>query len=589
MCGIFAYSGDRLDAQDIVITGLKQLEYRGYDSWGVACIPQEKNQTLLVEKHLGKIGAAESGDRRDSKTAIGHTRWATHGGVTLANCHPHLDIEAEIAVVHNGIIENADVLRKKLQSSGYVFLSDTDTEVSVYLLKEHMKTLGLVASARAAFAQLEGLNAFVVLHRPTQQLIAYRKGSPLAVTSSADGTFIASDAAALAEYSDKVLFLEDEEVLWCQKGKITLFAPHSTQEIAVRWEPLQYSVQDMEKGEYDHFLLKEIAEQPRVLQTLASNPSQIRNYAEELAESLVFVGCGSAYNAALLGSYFFAQHSHQRVQVFIGSEFEHWRDALSEDSFVTFVTQSGETIDLVEKAQYLKKTDKRFGVLVNRVGSTLERLSQHKLLLSAGPEQCVLATKSYMAMVAALYLLAQERVGNVAAGCKEVQAAAQAIPKLMQAGYTKKHLEPLIDMLCKQSHIHILGRGASYPLALEVALKIKEVTYIPTEGMAGGELKHGSIALIDEGAVCIVIILDEQEKQAILSNAQELKARGAFIIGVSPWADEVFDAFIPVPDCGELSVLPALVPLQLLAYRMALQLGNDPDKPRNLAKSVTVK
>jgi len=589
MCGIFAYSGDRLDAQETVITGLKQLEYRGYDSWGVACIPQENNQTLVVEKHLGKIGAAESGDRRESKTAIGHTRWATHGGVTLANCHPHLDSEAEIAVVHNGIIENADVLRKKLQSNGYVFLSETDTEVVVHLLKEHMKVSGLVEAARAAFAQLEGMNAFVILHRPTQELIAYRKGSPLAVSTSQDGTYIASDAAALGEYSDQVMFLEDEEVLWCHEGRVTLFAPHASQETPLRWEAVQFAQEEMEKGEYEHFLLKEVSEQPKVLQTVAANPSQIQNYATSLTQSLVFVGCGSAYNAALLGSYFFAQSAHEKVSVFIGSEFEHWRDALSEDTFVTFVTQSGETIDLVEQAQYIEKNHRKFGVLVNRVGSTLERLSRHKLLLSAGPEQCVLATKSYMAMVAALYMLAQERVGNNEGGCAQVRAAAQAIPALLQAEYIQKHLEPVIGRLCEQSHIIILGRGADYPLAIEAALKMKEVTYISTEGIAGGELKHGTIALVDEGAVCIVLALDAREKRSILSNAQELKARGAYIIGVSPWMDQVFDAFIPVPDCGELSVLPALVPLQLLAYRMAMQLGNDPDKPRNLAKSVTVK
>lgn len=588
MCGIFAYSGDRLDAQDIVITGLKQLEYRGYDSWGVAYLPTGQEQ-IRVEKHLGKIGTAKLADRQDTSTALGHTRWATHGGVTIANCHPHLDSHQEIALVHNGIIENADVLRKELQSKGYVFRSETDTEVAVHLLKDCIRSLDFVAAARLAFSQLDGLNAFVILYRPTQELIAYRKGSPLAVTNSVDGTFFASDAAALAEYSDKVLFLEDEEIYWCQKKKGTLFAPHSSQEVALRWEPLQYSSQDMEKGEYDHFLLKEISEQPRVLQTLATNLSQIRNYADELSDSLVFVGCGSAYNAALLGSYFFAQHSQKRVQAFIGSEFRHWRDVLGEDSFVTFVTQSGETIDLVEQAQYLKKANKQFGVLVNRVGSTLERLSQHKVLLSAGPEQCVLATKSYMAMVAALYLLAQERAGQLEAAGKQVQKAAEAIPGLLKTEYAAAHIHPLVKQLTQQSHLFILGRGLGYSLALEAALKIKEVTYIPTEGIAGGELKHGSIALIEESTVCIVLALEAANKQEILSNAQELKARGAYIVGVSPWMDSVFDGYIPVPDCGDLSVLPALVPLQLLAYSMALQLGNDPDKPRNLAKSVTVK
>jgi len=597
MCGIFGYIGQQNDGAEKVLHGLKQLEYRGYDSWGVAAVAASEGKDvvespqILIEKHVGKIGEATLGITNvASALAVGHTRWATHGGVTVANAHPHLDSQRKMAVVHNGIIENYQELKAELLTKGYHFQSETDSEVFTFLLEEELKTQPVLEAVQHVFKRLHGLNAFVILLPNLNRLITVRKGSPLALGKSADGLFVASDASAMALYADQVFYLNDHQIAVLETDHVSLFDLETLEQQPISWQKLQFIAEDLAKGEFPHYLMKEIHEQPRVLATIANELlAQIETFARHLQGRPLFVGCGTAFHAALSGVYFWQIIAKKAASAVAGSEFLYSRDVLSDQDFVTFISQSGETIDIVEHLPVLKERHIPFGAVVNRLGSTLERGSQHKVLLPAGAEQCVLATKSYTAMVAVLFLQAHEQAGTLQQGKAELLETVKELEPLLQPEYRTEHILPIADFLTKAEHVFLIGRGHSYPVALEAALKIKEVTYVHTEGFAGGELKHGVIALIEQGTPCIVFAPEGSEYEATISNALELKVRGAKIIGVSSKPSDAFDFFLPVDAVAQLSTITHAVVMQLVAYNMAIILGNDPDKPRNLAKSVTVK
>lgn len=595
MCGIFGYVGTQTDAASKTLQGLKQLEYRGYDSWGVAVADQsgtdQSGQRIVVEKHVGKIGDAQLTTADiTSSLAVGHTRWATHGGVTERNAHPHLSMKNRLAVVHNGIIENFAELKAELLQKGYQFRSETDSEVFVLLVEEELKSAPLVEAVQRVFLRLRGLNAFVLLSLDDQQLVVVRRGSPLALGKAKDGWYVASDASALGLYADQVYYLADNQVAVLEDTGAYLWDAETLQQLPLSWQPLEFQPQDLEKGNYPHFLIKEINEQPDVLQKVGSAlEKELISYAKQLSGQPYFVGCGSAYHAALSASYFWPLIVGQTASAIPGSEFRYQRDVLDHNQFVTFISQSGETIDIVEHLPKLTERQVPFGAIVNRVGSSLERGSTHKVLLPAGAEQCVLATKSYTAMVAVLFLLAHQATGSLETGKAQLRRTVTAIQTLLTPHYRTQSILPVAELLTRKDHLFVIGRGNSYPAALEANLKIKEVTYIHAEGFAGGELKHGVIALIEQGTPCLVFAPEGEEYEATISNALELKVRGAQIIGISSKPSAAFDLHIPVDDCGLLSVLAGAVAVQLVAYEMALLLGNDPDKPRNLAKSVTVK
>lgn len=588
MCGIFGYVGHGNDGAEKILNGLKTLEYRGYDSWGVAI---ERSSKILVEKHVGKIGEAQLKDTAwPTQLGLGHTRWATHGGVTVQNAHPHLSSDGKFAVVHNGIIENFQELKDQLVARGVVFTSETDTEVFIQLLTENTRSYPPAVAFQKTFSAIQGLNAFVVLSLVDHKLYAVRKGSPLVIGKGKDGYYLASDAAALARHASQVFFIEDQQLVELSDTICHVSDLQTGQQVIPNWQPHHFTKEELTKGSYAHFLLKEIHQQPTVLQAiLTSLDTQLTNYAKKLPNDDFFVGCGSAFHACLTASYFFPLIAKQLVRALPASEFTTTRELLTPDQFVTFVSQSGETIDVIEHLSFLKDKGVPFGALVNRLGSTLERTSTDKLLLPAGVEQAVLATKSYTAMVAVLFLLAHAKVGTLERGKKLLMETISAIQKVLVPSYEKEYLLPLATKLQSATQIFVIGRGNSYPVALEAALKLKEVTYIHTEGFAGGELKHGVIALITPDTPCIVFAPDDEESSAVLSNAQELKSRGAYIIGIGPHSKPVFDSFLPVETHGLLSAVSLAVPIQLLAYHLAVLRGNDPDKPRNLAKSVTVK
>jgi len=590
MCGIFAYTGSRNDAPEIVFKGLKQLEYRGYDSWGIAFVPKNAKRDFIIEKHVGKISFASLKNQENSSLAVGHTRWATHGGVTILNAHPHFDSKKEIAIVHNGIVENYQDLKKILLKKGYLFTSETDTEVVAHLIEDFLKKTDFKDAVHKAFLKLLGLNAFAVIHKKTNEIIIIRRGSPLALGFTKDGYYVASDVTAMAEYTNSVYFLDDNDMVVCTPTKARRYDVKNLKEKKIMWQRLSFLAQDLSKGKFKHFMLKEISEQPKMLSVLSNQLSlQIHKYTKNLKKESLFVGCGTAYHAALAGTYLFSLIAKKRTAAVIGSEFAYSLPFVDRNLFVSFISQSGETIDIIEHALVLKKRKIPFGTIVNRLGSTLERATDKKILLSAGPEQCVLATKSFTAKLGVLFLLAHELAGTKENGYKELKDAICKIPTILSPRFKNKYLKPLAKKLVKKEHIFVIGRGISYPIALEAALKIKEVTYIHTEGFTGGDLKHGIIALIEKDTPCIVFAPHDETYESIISNAMEVKSRGGFIIGISDKPNGVFDFYVPIENVGVCSMISNIIAIQLLAYRMALLLGNDPDKPRNLAKSVTVK
>jgi glutamine---fructose-6-phosphate transaminase (isomerizing) len=629
MCGIFGYVGTRTEGPQLVLEGLRKLEYRGYDSWGIAT----RHNGLLIEKHVGKIGQAST-SLPGGNAALGHTRWATHGGVSEANAHPHLDCQGRLAVIHNGIIENHDELRHELLAQGHVFVSQTDTEVVCHLLEQElrgdladaavpefagieagsptsedsdlsplalrggsgrMSAVGcerLVEALMKIFRRLEGLSAISVLDTQLECIAAAKNGSPLVLGHGRDGNFLASDSSALLEHTRRLTFLEDGQAALLTADGVAVYdvASGRRQAKALVWD-ITWQEEQASLDGHPHYMVKEIHEQPAVLRRLAAERAAA---AQKLADAMAvastvhFVGCGSAAHAAKCGEYYFSRIASQQANFVVGSEFGYLADFLSDRSLVVGLSQSGETIDLLDSMKSARARGACLAALVNVEGSSLYRMVDQPILLSAGPERCVLATKSFTAKLAVLLMAAYAARGRVSEGSQLVERAADEIQSFLTDGRVDQ-VRALADRFVDAEHLYVIGRGPSYPMALEAALKIKEVSYIHAEGFAGGELKHGVIALIEPGAPCLVIAPRDETFRAILSGAQEIKARGGYIIGISPSASDVWDVHIPVADVGEAASIVNAVPPQVLAYELALRRGLDPDKPRNLAKSVTVK
>jgi glucosamine--fructose-6-phosphate aminotransferase (isomerizing) len=597
MCGIFGYVGNKTNAAELILEGLKTLEYRGYDSWGIAVRPQKekkKRETLFtVEKHLGKIGNAILGKTftAPSSLAIGQTRWATHGGVTVENAHPHLDCTNQISLVHNGIIENFSELKQMLIANDHVFHSQTDTEVAVHLIEEYLKKDGFATAVRKAFNDLRGMNAIVVAYASSKEIIAAKTGSPLVVGISGTNYYVASDASGIVPYTKKVIFLEDHQMVILGEKMELLSLPNGNK-VTPTITTLDWEFENAEKGIYPHFLVKEINEQPRVIENIALTYKEQTMQLAKLIENAFgtfMLGCGTASHAALAGTYLFSSIARHHVNFSIGSEFEYLEGYLTPQTLVIPISQSGETIDVVVPVEKAKKKGSKIAAIVNVLGSTLYRQADHPILLGAGQEKAVIATKSFMAMYAVLLFTAYTLAQKQSEASDLLLQASENIKKLL-TDTTEEKIVKLASDLKDHEHIYVLGRGLSYAAALEATLKIKETSYVHAEGFAGGELKHGVMALIEEGTPCIIFAPNDETYDEILSNAQEVKARGAYIIGIGPRENAVFDIHFKTADLKEATLLPQILIAQLFAYHLALSRGNeDPDKPRNLAKSVTVK
>jgi len=587
MCGIFGYVGKQNKAADIVLEGLKLLEYRGYDSWGTAV---KLGKKLVYEKHVGKIGDAKV-NLPQSSLGIGHTRWATHGGVTEKNAHPHLDCTKSIAVVHNGIVENFQELKVELIKKGHKFVSETDTEVIPHLIEENLKHEGFSSSVRDAFNVLNGLNAVVVANAVSKEIVAAKTGSPLVVGIADKKLLVASDASAIVKHTGKVIFLEDNQMV-ILGDKLKLIRLPDGKEIKSIVNTINWKFEEGQKGKFRHFLLKEINDQPRVIENIALNYTTEVNSLAKLIKNAFgtfMLGCGTASYSALAGTYIFSKIAKRHVNFTIGSEFNYLEDYLTDKSLVIAISQSGETIDVVDPVANAKKRGSKIAAIVNVLGSTLYRQADFKILLGAGQEKAVIGTKSFIAMVAILILTAYSLAKKQAQGRKLLVRAAKNVREII-GEKLEKILQQTADELKSKEHIYIIGRGLSYATALEATLKIKETACIHAEGFAGGELKHGVIALIEKGTPCIVFAPADETYDDIISNAQEIKARGGFIIGIGSKNNNVFDRFLETEDVGDATIIPQVVISQLLAYYLALKRGiKDPDKPRNLAKSVTVR
>jgi glutamine---fructose-6-phosphate transaminase (isomerizing) len=591
VCGIIGFVGSERPLAGLLLEGLRRLEYRGYDSWGVAV---GQNGSINVAKQAGRI-VSEDPELPSATIGFGHTRWATHGGVTDQNAHPHVDCSGRFAVIHNGIIENFRKLRQNLIESGHEFISETDSEVIAHMIEEAVgddQAIESVTDAvRSVFDQIRGLNAFIVLDNHTRHLFAVKNVSPLVLGESGSGSYIASDALALVEHAEAVHFVGDGEVAVIGPDRIQLVDQVTGTPLDLDWQPMTLTTGDTGLNGYPHFMIKEISEQPEVIRRIVSEGIEpVRGLAELIRESYgtFLVGSGTSSYAALSGSYLFSRIARRHVNFTVGSEFKYQEHFLTDRSLVVALSQSGETADVIEAIMAAKERGAKIAALVNVPGSTLDRMADYSVHLNAGPEQCVLSTKAYVAKVAVLLLTAHILNGSEHAGREILWQSVDGIEQLLSP-IASDHLRAVASRIVDHEHCYIIGRGLSYPTALESALKIKEVSYIHAEGFAGGELKHGVIALIDKGTPAIVFSPLDETRDDILSGAMEMKSRGALIIGVSPEDDEVFDIHVPVADVGDGSPIVNVVPAQLLGYHLALMRNLDPDKPRNLAKSVTVK
>lgn len=585
MCGIFAYAGKSTTASTVILQGLKLLEYRGYDSWGLAVSNHTK---VSIKKKVGKIEISADPYFKGT-TGVGHTRWATHGGVNTANTHPHHDCKKNIIVVHNGIIENYRELIKTFRRS-HKFLSKTDTEVIAHLLEEELlDNTDRKKAVLSAFKKMKGLNAIIVFFPKEDEIYAIKNSSPLVFgTNQARDTFyLSSDGIAFPQDVSSIFYLDDEALLSFSSKSYSV-VPSSGKKFHLKLLPFSQNQEERELGNFTHYMEKEINEQPKILLDFTRNrEGDIQKLAEEIngAFGSYLIGCGTAYYACLAGSYLFSTVAKRHINPAIGSEFSYLVDFLKKKSLVIPLSQSGETIDIISSVKRAKEKRSKIYAVTNVYGSSLYRQTDSQFLLHAGPEQAVVSTKAFTAKLAVLLLTAYTLKGNLKEGKKHLTKSVEEIKKILK----NSHIRNIAKILSRKEHVYILGRGPTYPIALETALKLKESSYVHAEGFAGGELKHGVMALIEKGTPVIVFNPEDETYEDTLSSAYEVKARGAYVIGVSSKHNSIFDEFIQVEDCRESTLIPYTVIGQLLGYHTALHKGINPDKPRNLAKSVTVK
>jgi glutamine---fructose-6-phosphate transaminase (isomerizing) len=587
MCGIFGFVAETDQSAIVILDGLRYLEYRGYDSWGAAVAP---NGHVEVEKAVGHISDAVT-TLPAARAGLGHTRWATHGGVTQANAHPHVDCGRRFALIHNGIVENYQELGAKLRKQ-HRFLSQTDTEVLVHLLEEELESeTDLVTALLSVFRQVEGLSAVAVLDARTGQVAVAKNGSPLTLGWGKGATYLASDPIALLDHTRDLTFLEDGQAAGLSPGGIRLVDVATGRALAPVIQHVEWDTQQAGLDGHAHFMAKEIHEQPRVLRELASNKlNEISVLADAIAQarSVHLIGCGTAHHAALSGRYMLAEIAGCAASTSVASEIELILPSIDHEALVIALSQSGETVDVLEAARAARARGAKIAALVNAEGSSLHRMADVSVLLGCGPERCVLATKSYTAKLAVLQMAARALAGEMEQGAAEIQEASFRLEALFEREQAHGSIAASAREVASHQHLFVLGRHRNYPLALEAALKIKEVSYMHAEGFASGELKHGVIALITAGTPCLILAPDTQFRREALAAAAEVGARGAHTIGLSPRPESEFDVTLELSGSAAAPYEIAAIS-QLFAYELALIRGCDPDKPRNLAKSVTVK
>jgi glucosamine--fructose-6-phosphate aminotransferase (isomerizing) len=609
MCGIVGYIGER-QAQPLLLQGLKRLEYRGYDSSGMCVIVQNKNE-LLVRKLPGKVRELENillKKKLSGTVGISHNRWATHGAPNQTNAHPHLDCRSEIALVHNGIIENFAALKQALIRQGHKFKSETDTEVIVHLIEKFYRNEPLEMAVRKALGQLEGsFSIALICAKEPNKLIASRRGSPLVIGVGRNENFIASDIPALLDFAKDVIFLDDDQMAVLTKNDVKI-SRLTGETVKKQPKKINWDITQAQKGGWPHFMIKEINEQPAVLEKIFSQ--RVKNDRIDFAneevsarllssiKNIVIIACGTAYHAGMCGKYIIEGLSLIPVATELSSEFRYRSPLIGANTLAIAISQSGETADTLAAVKEAKKRGAQVLAICNVLGSSLVRESDGVLYTHAGPEIGVASTKAYTAQLGVLYLLglyfAQERKTIPPEKLRGLIRSLLATPLLQKK--TLKSLSSIKEIAKRHSHFGsflFLGRNINYPMALEGALKLKEISYIPAEGYAAGEMKHGPIALIDEYRAVVCIAIGSPTYEKMISNIQEIHSRRGKLIAIATDGDKkilsLTDEVIYLPRVEELfSPLIVALPLQLLAYYIAAKRGCDVDQPRNLAKSVTV-
>ena len=604
MCGIVGYTGNSA-ALSPVLEGLRRLEYRGYDSAGIA-LAVTQGEPLWIEKRAGKLGNLESSLTTvpDAHSGIGHTRWATHGGPTDRNAHPHLDNEGKLALIHNGIIENYVELREELEKRGHTFKSETDTESVVHLLSDARKKHGgdLAAAMREVCGELRGSFTLLAIHSDEPgRIVGARRNSPLVVGVGDGENFLASDVSAFIAHTKHALELGQDEVVDITASSIVItnlagdVLPQKAYEIS--WD-----ASAAERGGFEHFMLKEIYEQPKAVadtligRTAGLDPEITAGINLEGITKVVIIACGTAFHAGLVGKYAIEKWANISVDVELASEYRYREPSVDANTLVIPISQSGETMDTLMAMRYARSKGARVFAVCNTNGSTIPRESDAVLYTHAGPEIAVASTKAFLTQLIAMYLIALH-LGRVRGSLTQAQHEeivghlAELPGKIEQVLETVEPLRALTREFKEASSMLFLGRHVGFPTALEGALKLKELAYMHAEGFAGGELKHGPIALIDQGTpvVAVMPVAGSLLAEKMASNVQEVKARGAIIIAIGDGDLTSADHMIRIPATHPfLEPVLAVVPLQVIAYEMAIARGNDVDQPRNLAKSVTV-
>jgi len=586
MCGIVGYVGYR-NASEVLKKTLKRLEYRGYDSAGIAVITNGK---IAVEKRKGYVDYLNFS--LEGNVGIGHTRWATHGAVEDRNAHPFLDCGREFAVAHNGIIENFTELRKELMEKGHVFTSDTDSEVIAHLIEENYDGDFLRAFIKA-ISRLKGSYAIIAIHAGEKKILGAKNESPLVIGIGDGENFLASDIPAFLEYTNRIITLDDGEICEVTEDSVKIY-DLSGKDIKKNEEIVEWSSESVEKGGYEHFMLKEIHEQPIALENTLKYLLELEpNFGD--FDKIIMVGCGTSYHAALVGKYLFEEIAEIPTEVYYASEYR-YRKYLGDKALVILITQSGETADTLASARISKKFGMKTLAITNIKGSSITRITDETIYTYAGPEIGVAATKTFITQLAVLHYLAI-KYGYIRGKIDSSELNSliyelRRAPRYVERALSMENeIKAVSEKMVKEENMFYIGRGISCPIAMEGALKMKEISYIHAEAYPAGELKHGPLALITEGTPVVALAPKDSTYDKMIGNIKEVNARGSWVIGVSnfPELKEFVDILIKIPDTHPLfTVYPSIVVLQLLAYHTAKLRGCEIDRPRNLAKSVTV-
>jgi len=612
MCGIVGYIGNK-DAVSILLKGLQRLEYRGYDSTGIACI---KKNSIQVFKTKGKVSALKkiiAENSIQSPIGIGHTRWATHGPPNQVNAHPHFSGDGSLALIHNGIIENYSAIKSALEAKGHKFISETDTEVLVHLIEDiiYNEKISLFEAVRVALDEVIGAYAIIVMQKgKIDEFVAARKGSPLLIGIGRNEYYVASDATPIVEYTNNVIYLEDGHIARINKNENIEIKDIKNKNITPYIQELKLNIDAIEKGGFNHFMLKEIYEQPSSIQdtmrgrldpvTKEIKLGGILEYQQKIvtANRIIIVACGTSWHAGLIGEYIIEDFARIPVEVEYASEFRYRNPIINSKDIVLAISQSGETADTLAAISLAKEKGATILGICNVVGSSIARLTHAGIYTHAGPEIGVASTKAFTTQLIVLILMAlkiSQKNGNLTLSdyhqlIRELELIPTKAKKVLKIN---EKIKKIAFEFKDSTNFLYLGRGYNFPVALEGALKLKEISYIHAEGYPAAEMKHGPIALIDDKMPIVVIATKKGNYEKVISNIQEVKARGGKIIAIINEGDEVVndivDYSIEIPNCpDELSPLLTNIPLQLLSYHIAVLRGCNVDQPRNLAKSVTV-